>query len=152
MHYGETALLKIGNFVLFGAFYFKKKKTADICNFLSVKYFGKGLFFSENLTYKSQLFLKLRAVELAASFLLLRSSWQQTDENSRKLSNKFFWKLTPKQVFVESLEFFDQPTTKWRFFKFFTKLNGNHILMANFSKLRKYQKFVLIELHNLSKG
>ena len=129
-----------------------KIKTADIFNFLSVKYFGKGLFFSENLTYKSHLLLKLRAVELAASFLLLRSSWQQTDENSRKLSNKFFWKLTPKQVFVESLEFFDPPTTKWRFFKFFRKLNGNHILMANCSKLHKYQKFVLIELHNLSKG
>ena len=35
---------------------------------------------------------------------------------------------------------------------FFAKLNGNHILMANFSKLRKYQRFGLIELHNLSKG
>ena len=31
------------------------------------------------------------------------------------------------------------------------KLNGNHILMANFSKLRKWQTFLLIELHNLSK-
>ena len=31
------------------------------------------------------------------------------------------------------------------------KLNGNHILMANFSKLRKWQTFVLIDLHNLSK-
>ena len=41
-------------------------------------------------------------------------------------------------MFVESLEFSDPPTTKWRFFKFLTKLNGNHILMANFSKLRKF--------------
>ena len=31
-------------------------------------------------------------------------------------------------------------------------MNGNHILMANFSKHRKYQTFGLIELHNLSKG
>ena len=31
------------------------------------------------------------------------------------------------------------------------KLNGNHILMVNFSKLRKWQTFLLIELHNLSK-
>ena len=54
-------------------------------------------------------------------------------------------------MLVESFKFFDPPTTKWRFFNFFTKLNGNHILMANFSKLRKYQTFVLIELHNLSK-
>ena len=31
-------------------------------------------------------------------------------------------------------------------------LNGNYILMANFSKFRKYQTFGLIELHDLSKG
>ena len=37
-------------------------------------------------------------------------------------------------------------------FKFFVKLNGNHILMANFSKFPKYQTFGFIELHNLSKG
>ena len=64
----------------------------------------------------------------------------------------FFWKLTAKQVFGDSFRFFDSTTTKWRSIKFFSKLNGNHILMANFSKLRKYQTFVLIELHNLSKG
>ena len=106
------------------------------------------------MTYKSQLLLKLRAVELAISSLSLslRSSWQQIDKNSRKLENTFFWKLTPKQVFFESFKFFDPPNTKWRSFKFFAKLNGNHILMANFSKLCKYQTFVLIELHNLSKG
>ena len=31
-------------------------------------------------------------------------------------------------------------------------MNGNYILMATFFKLRKYQTFGLIELHNLSKG
>ena len=55
-------------------------------------------------------------------------------------------------MFVESLKFFDLPTTKWLSFKFFEKLNENHILMINFSKLSKYQTFGLIELHNLSKG
>ena len=49
-------------------------------------------------------------------------------------------------------KFFDRPTTKRRSFNFFSKLNGNHILIANFSKLRKYQTFGLNELHNLSKG
>ena len=93
-----------------------KIKTTDIFNFLSVKYFGKGL-----------LFLKI---------------W---------LDNTFFWKLTPKQVFGESFMFFDPPTRKWWSFKFFAKLKGNHILMANFSKFGKYQTFVLTDLHNLSK-
>ena len=55
-------------------------------------------------------------------------------------------------MFVECFKFFQQPTTKWRCFKFFAKLNGNHILMANFSTLRKNQTFGLIELHNLSNG
>ena len=54
-------------------------------------------------------------------------------------------------MFGESFKFFDPPTTKWRSFKFFAELNGNHILMPNFSKFRKYQTFGLIELHNLSK-
>ena len=54
-------------------------------------------------------------------------------------------------MYDESFKFFDPPTTKWRPFKFFAKLNRNHILMVNFSKLRKYT-FGLIELHNLSKG
>ena len=55
-------------------------------------------------------------------------------------------------MFGESVKFFGGPTTKRRSFKFFSKLNGNHILIANFSKLCKYQTFGLIELHNLSKG
>ena len=51
----------------------------------------------------------------------------------------------------ESFKFFHPLTTKRRSFKFFAKLNGNHILIANFSKPRKYQTFGLIELHNLSR-
>ena len=77
---------------------------------------------------------------------------RQTDKNSRKLDNTFFWKLTPKQLLGESFKFFDPPTTKWYTFKLFAKLNGNHIVMANFSKFYNYQTFGLIVLHNLSKG
>ena len=135
--------------------FISKIKTADIFNFLSVKYFGKGL-----------LFLKIRHIRVnycwsyGPSNLLFRFfryrlghlKNRQTKIDSRKLENTFFWKLTPKQVFAESFKFFDPPITKWRSFKFFVKLNGNHILMANFSKFRKYQTFVLTELHNLGKG
>ena len=73
--------------------------------------------------------------------------------NDRQIKIAENWKqVTSKQVFDGSFKFFDPPTTKWRPLKFFVKLNGNHILMANFSKLRKYQRFGFIELHNLSKG
>ena len=66
MYYGETALKKL-KILFFLAPFISKIKTADIFNFLSVKYFSV----SEHLTYKSQLLLKLRAVELAISFLSL---------------------------------------------------------------------------------
>ena len=149
----KLPLKKIENIVLFGAFYFKNKNSWHF-QFSISQIFQQSFIVSENLTCNSQLLLTLLAVEVAISFisLLLRSSWQQTDENSRKLDNTFFWKPTPRQVFVESFKFFGPPTTKWRSFKFFAKLIGNHILMANFSKLRKYQTFALIELHNLSSG
>ena len=84
-----------------------------------------------------------------------------TDENSRKLQNTFFWKLKLKKAFVEIFKLFDPPrppltttttTTKSQSFKVFAKLIGNHTLMANFSKDRKYQAFSLTEMHNLSKG
>ena len=125
--------------------FISKIKTADILNFLSVKYFGKGL-----------LFLKIRHIRVnyywnyGPSNLLF--CFFRNRKNSRKLNNTFFWKLTPKQVFCEIFKFFDLRTTKRRPFNFFAKLNGNHILMANFSKLREYQIFGLIKLHNLSKG
>ena len=97
--------------------------------------------------------LKLRAVQLAISFLSL--SLSHLDNRQTKIAENsaihFFLKLTPKKKFVESFKFFDPHTTKSLSFKFFAKLNGNHILMANFSKFGKYQTFVLTDLHNLSK-
>ena len=54
-------------------------------------------------------------------------------------------------MLFESFKFFVSPTSKWRLFKLFAKLNGNHISVVIFSKLCKYQRFVLIKLHNLSK-
>ena len=107
---------------------------------------------SENSTYKWQLLLQLRNVELAISSLSLSLNKRQTKivENS---TIHFFWKclVKKKQVFGESFKLFDPPTTKWRSFKFFVKLNEKHILMDNFSKFCQYQTFGFIELSNLSK-
>ena len=50
------------------------------------------------------------------------------------------------------MKFFDLPTTKWQPFKFFSKLNGNHFLMANIFNLHKYQTFGLLKIHNMSKS
>ena len=103
-----------------------------------VKYIGKGL-----------LFLKIWHIRV-------NYCWSYGPSN---LLFRFFrYRLghldnrQKKWVFVECFKAFDPPITKWRSFKFFVKLNGNQILMANSSKFCKYQTFGLIELHNRSKG
>ena len=137
----------------FLASFISKTKTDDIFNFLSVKYFSKSLLFLRIWHIRVNYCWSYGPSNLLFRFFryCLGHLDNRQIEIAKKLKNTFFWKLTPIQVFVESFKFFDPPTTKWRSFKFFAKLNGNHILMANFSKLRKYQTFVLIELHNLSK-
>ena len=65
--------------------------------------------------------------------------------------NTIFWRPLSKEMFGKSLKFFGQPTTKWRSCKIFAKLNGNHLLMANFFKLQEYKTFGLMKMHNMSK-
>ena len=50
-----------------------------------------------------------------------------------------------------SLKFFGPSTTKWRSYKIFAKLNGNHLLMTNIFKLHKCQTFGLLKMLNMSK-
>ena len=50
-----------------------------------------------------------------------------------------------------SLKFFGPSTTKWRSYKVFAKLNGNHLLMTNIFKLHKCQTFGLLKMLNMSK-
>ena len=134
--------------------FLSKIKISGIFNFLSVKYLGKGLSFLKTWDITVNYYWSCGLSNLLFRFFRYRLGHhdnRQTKKTS-KLDNTFFWKLTPKKVFVESLKVFDPPTTKWWSLTFFAKLNGNHIFMANFSKLCEHQTFVLIELHNLSKG
>ena len=118
--------------------FISKIKTADNFNFRSVRYFNKSLLFLKiwhirvnycwnygpsNLLFR---FFRCRLGHLNNRQIKIQHVF------SRTLENTFFWRLTSKQVFGESFKFFDPPTTKWRSFNFFVKLNGNHILMANF--------------------
>ena len=134
--------------------FISKIKTSDIFNFLSVKYFGKGLLFLKIWHIKVNYCWNYGPSNML--FRFFRYHLGHLDNRQTKIAENsaihFLWKLTLKQVFVESFKVFDPPTTKWRSFKFFAKLKGNRILIANFSKLCKYQTFVLIELHNFSIG
>ena len=142
--------LKILSFL---ASFISKIKTVDIFDFLSFKYFGKGLLFLKFWLIRVNYCWNYRPSNLL--FYFFRLHLGHLSNRQTKIAENwtiYFLKLTPKQVFGESFKFFDPPTTKWRSFKFFAKLNGNHILMANFSKFRKYKTFGLIELHNVSNG
>ena len=143
----KRPLKKSKNFFLFGVFYFKNKYSWHF-QFSVSQIFWQRFIVSEILTYcwnygPPNLLFRFFCFRLGH----LSNRQTKIAENS----TIYFWKLTPKQVFGESFKFFDSPTTKWRSFKFFAKLNGNHILMANFSKFRKYQTFGVIELHNGAK-
>ena len=133
--------------------FISKIKTADIFNFLSVKYFGKGLLFLKIWHIRVNYCWSYGPSNLLFRFFRYRLG--HLDNRQTKIAENstiYFLEANTKKKSVESFKVFDPPTTKWRSFKFFAKLNGNHILMANFSKFCKYQTFVLIELHNLSKG
>ena len=142
--------LKILSFL---ALFISKIKTADIFNFLSVKYFGKGLLFLKIWHLRVNYCWNRRPPNFL--FRFFRYCLGHLNNRQTKISENLtilFWKLTPKQVFGENFKIFYPPTTKWRSFKILANLNGNHILMVNFSKFHKYNIFGFIELHNLSKG
>ena len=130
--------------------FISKIKTGDIFNFPSIKYFGKGLLFLKIWNMRVNYCWNYRPSNLL--FRFFRYHWDHLNNKQTKIAENstihFFWKLTLKQVLGESFKFFDPPTTKWWFFKFFAKLNRNDTLMVKFSKLRKYQTFGLIELYN----
>ena len=111
-------------------------KIADIFDFLSVKYFGKGLLFPKFWLIRVNYCWSYGPSNLLFRFFHFRLGYLYNRQTKiEENSTIYFWKLTPKQRCGKSLKFFDPPTTKWRSFKFFAKLNGNHILMTNLSKL-----------------
>ena len=56
------------------------------------------------------------------------------------------------KIAVNSTISFGPRTTKWCPCKIFAKLNGNHLLMANISKLHKHKTFGLMKMHNMYKS
>ena len=124
--------------LFFLASFISKIKTADIFNFLSVKYFDKGLLFLKIWHIRVNYCRNYEPSNLLLCFF--HNHLCHLNKNSRRLDNTLFWKLTRKQLFGASFNFFDRPTTKWRSFKFFVKLNGNHIIMVNFPRRTFCQK------------
>ena len=137
----------------FLALFSSKIKTADIFNFLSGKYFCKGLLFLKIWHIRVNYCWNYGPSNLLFRFFRYRLG--HLDNRQTKIAENstlnFFLKLTPKKMFQVSSSL-THPSQNDGPLNFLRNWTDNHILMANFSKLRKYQTFVLIELHNLSKG
>ena len=132
--------------------FISKIKIADIFNFLSVKYFGKGLLFLKFWLIRVNYCWNYGPLNLLFRFFRFRLGHLSNRQTKiAENSTIYFEKANTKTSAWWKFQVFDSPTTKWRSFKFFAKLNVNHILMANLSELCKYQRFGLIKLHNLSK-
>ena len=118
--------------------FISKIKTVDIFNFLSFRYFSKGLLFLKTLHIRVNYCWNYGLSNLLFRFFRCRIGHLNNRQTkiAENWTMHFFWKLTSEQVFGESFKFFDPLTTKWRSFTFFAKLNGNHILMANFASIR----------------
>ena len=149
-HYAETCISKIENMVLFGAFYLKENSW----HFQSVKYFGKSLLFLKIWHIRVNCGWSYRPSNLLFRFFRYRLGHLDNREKRIAENSKvhFFWKLRPKKCLLKVSRFLTHPPQNDGPLNFLRNWTDNHILMANFSKLRKYQTFLLIELRNLSKG
>ena len=128
----------------FLVFFISKIKRTDIFNFLSVKYFGKGSWFLEIWLVRANYCWNYGPSNLLFRFFRFRLGHLSNRQTKiAENSTIYFVKANAKTSAWWKFQVFDSPTTKWRSFKFFAKLNGNHILMANFSKFCKYRRHLV---------
>ena len=84
--------------------FISKTKTGDIFNFLSVKYFGKSLLFLKIWHIRVNYCWSYGPSNLLFRFFRYRLG--HLDKRHTKIAENstiyFFWKLAPKQVFLES--------------------------------------------------
>ena len=129
-----------------------KIKTTDILNFLSVKYFGKGLLFLKIWLIRVNYCLNYGPSNLL--FRFFRYHLGHLNNRQTKLTENstihFFESWHQNKCLGKVSCSLTHPPQNDGPLNFLQNWKDNLILMANFSKLRKYQTSVLIELHNLS--
>ena len=135
---------------------FFKIKIADVLNFWWIKYLGKSLPYLKTWGTGVNYCWNCRPTKLLLHFIVLHFI-HRLDQLNNKLTKiavnstmQYFEGSTQKKCLLK-VWIFGPPTTKWWPCKIFTKLNGNHLLMANIFKLQKYQTFGLMKMHNMNK-
>ena len=133
--------------------FISKIKTADIFNFLSVKYFGKGLLFLKIWHIRVNYCWSYGPSNLLFRFFRYRLG--HLDNRQTKIAENskihFFESQHQSKCLLKVSSSLTHPPQNGGPLNFLRNWTDNHILMANFSKLRQYQTFVLIELSNMSK-
>ena len=112
-----------------------KIKKITFFHLLAVRYFSKGLLFLKIWHTKVSYCWNYGSSNLL--FRFCRYCLGHLNNRQKKIEKLLIHFLKANTNTSVWCNFFDSPTTKWRSFKFFAKLDGNHILMANFSKLCK---------------
>ena len=120
-----------------------------------IKYLGKVLSYLKNGGIGVNYCCNYGPLKLLLYFIEYRLD-QLNNKHTKTTVNstiQFFESPNQKRNMVKfvSLKFFGPSTTKWRSYKIFAKLNGNHLLMTNIFKLHKYQTFGLLKMYNMSK-
>ena len=101
------------------------------------------------MRYRGQLLLKLRASKLLLHFIEYRPD-QFISKHTKIAVNsaiQYFEGCSQKKCLLKVWSFLVHPPPC----KIFTKLNRNHLLIANIFKLHEYQTFGLMKIHNMCK-
>ena len=117
----EKLPLKKLKILSFLAPFISKIETADIFNFLSVKYFGKGLLFLKIWHIKVSYCWSYGPLHLL--FRFFRYPLGHLDNRQTKIAENstIYFLRADTKMFAESFKVFDPPITKWRSFKFFLR-------------------------------
>ena len=130
----------------FLASFISKIKTADIFNFLSAKYFGKGLLFLKIGHIIVKYCWSYESPNLL--FLFFRYRLGRLDNRQTKIAENLkinvFESWNENKCLLKFSSFSSNPLQYDSPLNFFAKLKRDYILMANFSKIHKYQTLGLI--------
>ena len=121
--------------------------------FLMNQIFGQRFIIFEKLRYMGQLLLSYEPSKLVLQFIEYRLD-QIKNKHTKiavNLAIQYFEGCSQNKCLLKVWSFLVQPPQNGGPVKYFAKLNGNYLLLANIFKLHEYQTFGLMKMHNMCK-
>ena len=122
---------------------------ADICNFKRIKYLGKRLLYLKKWGILVNYCWNYGSSKLLLHFIEYRLDQLNSKHTKIAVNSaiQYFEGCSQKKCLLKVWSFLVHPPPC----KIFTKLNRNHLLIANIFKLHEYQTFGLMKNHNMCK-